>query len=55
LLVNTAVKNDQTLTGAIDVKRNQKKAVFNLWTMSIVDGIRNGLLPGKKSREKRKK
>lgn len=55
LLVNTAVKNDQTLTGAIDVKRNYNKAVFNLWTISIVDGLKNGLLPGKKSKNKKGK
>jgi hypothetical protein len=54
LLVNTAVKNDQTLTGPIDVQRNQKKAVFNLWAASIANGIRNGLLPGKQSRKKAK-
>lgn len=55
LLINTAVKNDQTLTGAIDVPRNQKKAVFNLWTISIVDGLKNGLLPIKKGKGKNKK
>lgn len=54
LLVNTAVKNDQTLAGAIDVKRNKNKAVFNLWTISIVDGIRNSVLPGKKNKSKKK-
>jgi len=56
MLVNTAVKNDQTLTGDIDVRRNQRKAVFNLWTISIVDGLKNGLLPKqvKKNMDKRK-
>jgi hypothetical protein len=50
LLVNTAVKNEQTLTGEISVERNQKKAVFNLWTVSLVDGIRAALMPGKKKK-----
>lgn len=55
MLINTAVKNDETLTGDIDVRRNQKKAVFNLWTISIVDGIRTALLPGKKNKSSKKK
>jgi hypothetical protein len=45
ILINTAVKNDETLTGKIDVERNQRKAVFNLWTISLVDGIKEALLP----------
>lgn len=52
LLVNIAVKNDETLAGTINVERNQKKAVFNLWTISIADGIRDAVLPGKKNRNK---
>ncbi len=55
LVVNTALKNDETLTGDIDVKRNKKKAVFNLWTISIVDGIRTALVPGKKNKSNKKK
>jgi hypothetical protein len=50
LLVNTAMKNDETLTGEISVQRNQQKAVFNLWTMSIVDGIRAAFMPGRKNK-----
>jgi hypothetical protein len=45
MLINTAVKNAETLTGNINVQRNQKKAVFNLWTISLVDGIKNALMP----------
>jgi hypothetical protein len=50
LLVNTAMKNEQTLTGEISAERNQKKAVFNFWTVSLVDGIRSALMPGKKKK-----
>jgi hypothetical protein len=50
LLFNTAMRNDETLTGTIAVQRNQRKAVFNLWTMSIVDGLRSALLPRKKEK-----
>jgi len=55
LLINTAVKNDQTLNGTIDVARNQKKAVFNLWARSIADGIRSGLMPVSTAKKKVKK
>ncbi|HZY81998.1 MAG TPA: DUF748 domain-containing protein [Cyclobacteriaceae bacterium] len=55
LLVNTAVKNDETLTGNIAVARNQKKAVFNLWTMSLVDGIKNALMPRAVAKNAKKK
>ncbi|HMJ71593.1 MAG TPA: DUF748 domain-containing protein [Cyclobacteriaceae bacterium] len=50
LLVNTAMKNAETLTGEISVQRNQRKAVFNLWTISIVDGMRSALLPRRKDK-----
>jgi hypothetical protein len=50
-LVLNAVKNDDNLTGGIDVKRNQRKAVFNLWTISIADGIMNGLMPRRKDKK----
>lgn len=50
VLVNTAIKNDKTLTGGIDVERNQRKAVFNLWTKSLVDGIKNAMIPIRKAR-----
>lgn len=50
LLVNTAVKNNETLSGEISVMRNQKKAVFNFWTISIVDGLKGALMPGKKNK-----
>ncbi len=56
MLANTAVKNDKTLDGNINVKRVKQKAVFNLWTISIVDGLKSALIPGngKKKREKEK-
>ena len=57
ILINTAVKNAETLTGNINVQRNQKKAVFNLWTISLVDGIKNALMPDvvKKAKDNRDK
>jgi hypothetical protein len=55
LLLNTAVKNDKTITGDIDVIRNQRKAVFNLWSISIADGIRNGLMPGRQDKKNKGK
>lgn len=45
ILVNVAVKNDKTLDGDIDVKRFKRKAVFHLWTMSLLDGIRSAIIP----------
>ncbi|HEX8060286.1 MAG TPA: DUF748 domain-containing protein [Cyclobacteriaceae bacterium] len=53
MLVNIAVKNDKTLDGVIDVKRFKRKAVFHLWTMSLLDGIRSAIIP--KIGEKKKK
>lgn len=55
LLINTAVKNDQTLNGDIDVARNKRKAVFNLWAQSLADGIKSGLIPVRTSKKKDKK
>jgi len=55
LLVNTAVKNNETLTGNIAIARNQKKAVFNLWTISLVDGIKNALMPKAAAKAVKKK
>jgi len=55
ILVNTAVKNDKTLDGEIKAIRNQKKAVFTLWTQSIVSGLKSALMPrngAKKSKGK---
>jgi hypothetical protein len=54
LLVNTAMKKDVILTGTIDAQRNQRKAVFNLWAISLVDGLRSALMPGKKNGKKKK-
>jgi hypothetical protein len=53
MLVNTAVKNDKSLNGNIDVKRFKRKAVFHLWTMSLLDGIKSAVIPG--NGEKKKK
>jgi hypothetical protein len=58
LVVNTAVKDEQTITGDIAIARNQKKAVFNLWAISLLDGIKSALIPGrgpKSEKEKDKK
>jgi hypothetical protein len=54
MLVNTAVKNDKTLDGDINVKRFKRKAVFHLWTMSLLDGIKSALLFGKNTKKKKK-
>jgi hypothetical protein len=57
MLVNTAVKNNKTLDGDINVKRFKRKAVFHLWTMSLLDGIKAAIIPGngkKKDNDKKK-
>jgi hypothetical protein len=51
LLVNTAVKNAEALSGEISVERNQRKAVFNLWAISLADGMRSALMPGKSGKK----
>lgn len=55
LLINTAVKNDETLTGNINVVRNQRKAVFNLWAASLADGIGNALMPRRNEKKGKQK
>jgi hypothetical protein len=55
MLVNVAVKNDKTLDGNINVKRFKRKAVFHLWTISLLDGIKSAVIPGSVDRKKKKK
>jgi Domain of Unknown Function (DUF748) len=55
LVVNTAMKDDQVITGDISVARNQKKAVFNLWVISLADGLKSGLMPGRGQKSDKEK
>ncbi len=52
MLVNTAVKNDKTLDGNINVKRFKRKAVFHLWAISLLDGIKSAIIPGNGKKKK---
>jgi len=51
LLINMFIKNDKTRqlpeserTGIINVERNRKKFIFNLWWLSIRDGLESSIL-----------
>ena len=55
VFVNMAVKNNRTLDGTINVKRFKKKAVFHLWTISLLDGIKSAIIPGVGEKKKKKK
>ena len=59
LLINMFVKNDKTKllpkserTGTINVERDRKKFIFNLWWKSILDGLKSSILGNDKTSKK---
>lgn len=44
-LVNTAVKNNKTKEGTIDFQRDKRRFIFHLWANSVLDGVRNAMMP----------
>jgi hypothetical protein len=60
LLLNMFVKNDKTKllpkaerTGTINVERDRKKFIFNLWWKSIRDGLKSSILGNDKTNSKK--
>jgi hypothetical protein len=61
LLLNTLIRNDRTIAeskseavGIIDILRDRKRLIFNVWCKSIADGIKSSLQGGSIRQEKKK-
>jgi hypothetical protein len=56
LLINTLVKTNRNQsqssskrTGTIDIERDRRRSIFNLWAKSVLDGLKSGLLRSSRS------
>lgn len=45
VLVNAAVRNNMTQSGDIDIQRDRRRHVFNVWAQSALDGIKSAVVP----------
>jgi hypothetical protein len=55
LVVNTALRNNNSKTGAINNERDKRRFIFHYWATSLMDGIRDAVMPAageKKQKEK---
>ena len=63
LFINAFVKNDKTRlslsklkrTGNIDIERDRKRYIFNVWLKSILDGLKSTVLESKQAKSKNDK
>lgn len=55
IVANTALKNQNTNTGAIHNERDKRRFIFHFWATSLMDGIREAVMPGTNERKQKEK
>jgi hypothetical protein len=53
LVANTALKNNTARTGTIHTERDKRRAIFHYWATSLMDGLRNAVVPAAPERKKK--
>jgi hypothetical protein len=55
LVVNTALRNNNSKTGAINNERDKRRFIFHYWATSLMDGIRDAVMPAASEKKQKEK